>query len=368
VIDDGLEEAEYEKTFIGALGEYLEACKNCLICRKKLYQHEKEWYIGKIFGHSDTPVVNICIECIENGNVNNFIKKDVCKLKNMRCVHGRHKIKLDQTFYSIRIKTDDILMVVESDPNEEHDINLCQKCYDSRLELKKSLMKISNDPNIYFLHPGDNMHYPLLLNVQKIDNRRFPENVQIQKEIMEQESWAKGGNLSRILHCGNIGSIRQWVTLTDYYNLPLSDHSTLLLVDCSEETNGRITSCLLGGDEGNDLSLDIIYDNINDYLNDYQKWVDQYQHADKKHISKNKRSDDDNNDDDNNDDNNDDDNNDDDDDNYDDDNKNNNDDDNNDNDNNDDDDEEYENNYTEFSAYIRKKKGLGFKCECYSKY
>lgn len=94
----------------------------------------------------------------------------------------------------------------------------------------------------------------------------LPQSIveQITKDRIE--SWKEGLGLFAVTETLSgipFGSVMQWAPFTDDHDIPFHPAKTALMVDCHEDTKGRIASvCIIADGETN---ADVIFNNIEEY-------------------------------------------------------------------------------------------------------
>ncbi len=148
---------------------------------------------------------------------------------------------------------------------------------------KKCFPKSKNEYYLYIpsydqLYIEDGTDYDLSAQT----NRNIPYQLEGEEQM---KLWTKYINYNMYLD-EKIGPIKQWVPFTELDEISFFDIHTCLLVDCSDNTNGRIA--LMSVEEYNEyaneykkdeqiesIHVDIMFDNIHDYLTSYNKWKEE---------------------------------------------------------------------------------------------
>lgn len=142
--------------------------------------------------------------------------------------------------------------------------DLCNACdlsvIKSKFELLRNVVVVErNDPVLVSLAPVPNRTIPSSL-VQEVTEER----VHVWIEILTE-------SIVSIPSVGVFGSLLQWVPICDRYELDSVVATTMLLVDCSVETNGRVAS-LVEDDHGR-AAINIVYANVEEYQKAYTEWL-----------------------------------------------------------------------------------------------
>lgn len=146
-------------------------------------------------------------------------------------------------------------------------INVCEICYndcDIYVLLKNKFILILGR-----IMCSNNSLSPSMLNVDDVKKRNINSRIKDMITWDRNELWANYfESIIDISPNFNLfGSVRRWTLFTDLYDIPDSNISTGLLIDCID---GRVATLIL--DNNKKVKINIIYDSFNKYITDYDEW------------------------------------------------------------------------------------------------
>lgn len=150
--------------------------------------------------------------------------------------------------------------------NSTIDVDICKKCFE--LDIVDKYTKIKNLENFYVCDRSIN---PVLVNVEKVENLKVPE--EIANEVTQEriEKWLT--SLDSIVSTDHkIKNMCTWLPFTDEYDIPNYPALTMLLVNCDPTGKEEVASVVF--DDHGRMAINVIFDNFLEYQKAFEEWTE----------------------------------------------------------------------------------------------
>jgi hypothetical protein len=146
-------------------------------------------------------------------------------------------------------------------------INVCEICcYDCDIYV---LLKNKFTLIVGHIVCSNNSLAPSMLNIDIVKKRNINPKIKDMITWERNEIWVNC--FESIIDISPnfmiFGSVRSWTLFTDYYDIPDSNISCGLLIDC---VGGRVATMMI---DNNKVKINIIYDSFEKYITDYDIWT-----------------------------------------------------------------------------------------------